>query len=86
MSGMHIYNCLPYICIPDVYKWRNEESLIRQVYEVVARHEVDGITQHDLQVCLGLSRYNTRSILRYMNEAGLFHSFVRDVGKHRTTL
>ncbi|XP_025106935.1 general transcription factor 3C polypeptide 1-like [Pomacea canaliculata] len=69
----------------DVYKWRNEESLIRQVYEVVARHEVDGITQHDLQVCLGLSRYNTRSILRYMNEAGLFHSFVRDVGKHRTT-
>lgn len=64
---------------------RLDISLKEQVYRLVEKSKQEGLSQKQVATKLGLTKLTSRGIIRVLERQGMFHKFMKDSGRQRSS-
>lgn len=60
--------------------------LKEEFYRAIARHGASGISQTGLEIYLAQQRYTVRMLIKQALNDGIIKSYIKDMGRQRTTM
>lgn len=69
----------------DVSGLRLDDTLLHQAYVLIGQSKCTGLSQLELANKLGLTKLNARTVIRNLGKLNLISSYLKDVGRQRTS-